>query len=90
MTDQLIQRDTIKSLNIGLAPDGRLYMPLYNSKLEVGGIFYFSSDFEIGSYEFTSGTPNFVVGNPCVKWDDKESEVLICESIREVIFAFQL
>ena len=89
LIDQGILRDTIKSMNIGLATDGRLYMPLYNSKLEVGGIFYFSSDFEIGSYEFTSGTPNYVLGNPCVSYKESQ-EVLVCESIKEVLFAFQL
>lgn len=91
LIDQGILRDTIKSMNVGLATDGRLYMPLYNHRLEVGGIFYFSPDFEIGSYEFTSGTPNYVVGNPHVQHNAKiADEVLVCESIKEVLFAFQM
>lgn len=84
LIDRGIYRDTIKSLNIGLEPNGNLYMPLYNSKLEVGGIFYFTADFETGSYEFTEWTPNYVAGNP------GGEDVLVCSSILEIIFAFQM
>jgi hypothetical protein len=66
-------------------------MPMYDVKLTVGGIFYFDETLEIGSFEWTQNHPNFVVGNP---WPyssmNEKEEVLVCQSIREVLLAFQL
>ena len=88
---QGILRDTIRRLPIGLSNDNRLYMPLYNQFMTVGGIFYFDEKFEIGTYEFTMNSPHYVVGNPAASWDKKSrDEITICYSIKDVILAFQI
>lgn len=91
LINQGIMRDTIHRMPIGLSKDWRLYMPLYNQKLMIGGIFYFDEKFETGSFEWTMNSPNYVVGNPMPYSNSEEKEeVLVCSTLKEVIFAFQL
>lgn len=59
--------------------------------MTVGGIFYFDEKFEYGTYEYTTNSPNFVVGNPAASWrKDSRDELTICFSVKEVILAFQI
>lgn len=86
-----ILRDTIQKLPIGLSLDNRLYMPLYNSSLEVGGIFFFDEKFKTWAFEYTWASPNYVLGNPFTTYNaEKPEEILICSSVLEVIYAYQL